>query len=162
VISEDAVEQKPAIKKRLLVGSLLALAAMGTHWLPGRTIVTDALEPQHQAAVAASEKVLTGPNSLLGDSLGEGVFDKTSQSFAQSLWSADLASYHLDVDEVVDQAALSRMLNGMAPLSGHLALASTDSLGASSPVPEPRTAGLFLLAAAPVLIRRKGREAMKA
>jgi hypothetical protein len=154
VIPEDTVEQKPALKKRLLVATFLGLAALSTHWLPGRTVVTDAVEPQHLAAAATPDNAVTGPNSLLGDD----VIDKTSQPLA----SADLTPYHLDVDQVVDQAGLSKMLNGMAPLSGQVAVASLDSLGAGSPVPEPRTAGLFLLAAAPVLIRRKGRDAIKA
>jgi hypothetical protein len=158
VISEEAIDQKPAMKRRIFVASLLALAAIGTHWLPGRPIVTDQLEPQQQA-VAVSDKLMTGPNSLLGVA----VSDKTSQSLAAS---ADLSQYHLDVTEVVDQAGVSRLLNDVAPSTGSVSsewavpgsiiAGENISLSQTSAVPEPRTAGLLLLAVAPVFIRRQG------
>jgi hypothetical protein len=154
VIPEDAVEKKPAIKKRILVGSLLALAAMGTHWLPGRTIVTDQPEPRHLAMVT-TDSAATGPNTLLGDT----VVDKTAAIAS----SANLSQYHLDMDDTVDQAALSRLLNGITPEQSELAVTEEgNSVAVASAVPEPTTAGIFLLAATPVLIRRKARAAKQA
>ena len=153
VISEDAVEQKPPIKKRILVASLLAMAAIGTHWLPGRTIVATQQEPQQVVNVQASDKLATGPNSLLGDI----VTDNTSAQLASNI---DLNQYHLDVDSVVDQAGLSRLLDGIAPPSNSMAASDLSGSAASvSAVPEPRAAGILLLAAMPVLVRRKPRPA---
>jgi hypothetical protein len=154
VISEDAIEQKPAIKKRILVAILLALAAIGTHWLPGRTIVATQNQPGQQLAVAASDKMIAGPNSLLGDA----VTDKTA---AMLTVGTDLTQYHMDTDAVVDLAGSSRLLTDVAPLaSDSIASSELASVGQASAVPEPRTAGLLLLAAAPVFIRRKGRDSV--
>ena len=145
------------MKKRILVASFLALAAVGTHWLPGRTIVATQNEPQQQAAVIASDKMVTGPNSLLGNV----VLDKTAQSLAAT---TDLSQYHLEMDDVIDQAGSSRLLSSVAPLSSEMispgSVSESASIGPVSAVPEPRTAGLFLLAAAPVFIRRKGRDSV--
>lgn len=157
---EDTIEQKPSMKKRIVVASLLALAAAGTHWLPGRTIVPLQDSTSKTIAMAVADKQVpsqapsqvSGPNSLLGDA----VTDKTSQAVATV---ADVSRYHLDSDSIVDQAGLSRLLNGIAPLSGQAGLTSTDSIGQVNAVPEPRTAGLLLLAAAPILVRRKARTA---
>ena len=158
MISEDAIEQKPAMKKRILVASLLTLAAIGTHWLPGRTIVATQNQPERLFAVAASDdKLMTGPNSLLGDV----VLDKNDKTLATTLdVSTDLAQYHLDMDDVVDQAGSSRLLGDVAPVASDSVVPSEiGSISQASAVPEPRTAGLLLLAAAPVFIRRKGRDA---
>jgi hypothetical protein len=155
VISEDAIEQKPAMKKRIFVASLLAMAAVGTHWLPGRTIVPMESQPAQQVGVASADKLMAGPNSLLGDAVADPV--------AKAVASADLGQYHLDMDNVVDQAGLSQVLNGMNPISSELAVPSgAVNSGQTSAVPEPTTAGLLLLAATPVLARRKGRGAARA
>ena len=152
MICEDAVEQKPAMKKRILVASLLAVAAMGTHWLPGRTIVATQAEAQQRVTTVSADKMMTGPNSLLGDI----AVDKTAQALATN---ADLSQYHLEMDGVIDQAGSNRLLNEVAPVSSELATPSDiQAVGQASAVPEPRTAGMFLLAAAPVLIRRKSRD----
>jgi hypothetical protein len=151
VISEDAREQKPAIKKRTLVASMLLMAAVGTHWLPGRTIVARPQEPQQSASMLATDKLTIGPNSLLGDT----ITDNTSAQLASNI---DLNQYHMDVDSVVDQAGLSKMLDGVAPLSNSMsANRLIESAGSASAVPEPRAAGILLLAAMPVLVRRKAR-----
>jgi hypothetical protein len=156
VICEDAIEQKPAMKKRILVASLLALAAVGTHWLPGRTIVATQPEPQQCFAAVAADKMVTGPNNLLGDI----VLDKTAQTLATN---TDLSQYHLEMDDVIDQGGSIRILSEVAPVSSGLAnTGEIQSIGQVSAVPEPRTAGLFLLAAAPALIRRKGRDTVAA
>ncbi len=156
MICEDTIEQKPAMKKRILVASLLALAAVGTHWLPGRTIVATQAQPQHRFATIAADSMVTGPNSLLGDV----VVDKTAQALTTN---TDLSQYHLEMDDVVDQAGSNRLLSEVAPVSSVLATPSDiQSVGQASAVPEPRTAGLLLLAVAPVLIRRKSRETVSA
>jgi hypothetical protein len=156
VICEETLEQKPAIKKRILVASFLALAAVGTHWLRGRTIVATQAEAQQHFITIAADKMVTGPNSLLGDVVG----DKTAQALATN---TDLSQYHLEMDDVIDQAGSNRLLSEVAPVSSELATPSDiQSIGQASAVPEPRTAGLLLLAAAPVLIRRKSRDAVAA
>jgi hypothetical protein len=153
ISAEEAVDldQKPTIKKRVLIASLLALAAVGTHWLPGRTIVPMQSEPQQAVANATSEKIVTGPNSLIGDAIA----DPTAQVLA----SADLYQSHLDTDATVDQAGLGRMLAGLDAAPGVFAVPSGSLAGSVSAtaVPEPRTAGILLLAAAPIVIRRKRR-----
>lgn len=149
MIPEDAIEQKPAIKKRILVGSLLSLAAMGTHWLPGRTIVTDQPESR-QVAMVAPESTVTGSNTLLGDT----VIDKTAALAS----TADMGQYHLDVDGTVDQAGLSQLLSSAAPVPGEVTVTDeSNSIATASAVPEPGAAGILLLVAAPVLIRGKRR-----
>jgi hypothetical protein len=151
VIIEDTVEAKPAIKKRILVGSFLALAALGTHWLPARSIVPLEAE-SHTAtvAMASSDKLMTGPNSLLGDAVAD--------PMAKAIPGTDLSQYHLDAEQTTDEAGLTQALNGIAPASDELAIPDESAaVSQASAVPEPRTAGLLLLAVVPLLIRRHRR-----
>jgi hypothetical protein len=157
ISNEEAVDldQKPTVKKRMAVAGVLALAALGTHWLPGRAIVPMQNQTQRTAVAQMSgDKMLTGPNSLLGDAIA----DPTAQLLTANDVAAEVGVGHLDVDASVDQSGVSKLLSSLdRNTDGFAVPADGSGVTTATAVPEPATAGLLLLAAAPVLARRKNR-----
>lgn len=157
LVIEEAANKKP-LKRRVLVASLLALAAFGAHQLHGR------MQPVVQQELAASPVItddatqaLPGPNSLFGDTVVDHNFDAPVAS--------SFGSYEMDLASTVDQGGLAREttptidgLDSASIKSVDVEAGSITPVGSAfSAVPEPTSAGLLLLVAAPVLGLRRAR-----
>jgi hypothetical protein len=157
---DEEPEKKP-LKRRLLVASLLSLAAFGAHQLHGRmhplSAPQEALASSVVTADATAPQVITGPNSLFGDAVVDQKFDAPVAS--------SLGSYEMDLVSTIDQGGLARetspAIEGLDSASFRAVdvaggSSSAAVAGAFSAVPEPASAGLLLLVAAPALgLRRK-------
>ena len=152
----ELTEKKP-IKRRIVVTAMLALAAMGAHHLHGRTIPRIEPELVRSNAINSEDtaKPMVGPNSLLGDVCAD-------QKFSAPI-AVDLSVNELDLSSITDHACIAGntdpSLDGLD--SGSLkefdAASGVPSEANLSAVPEPSTAGLLLLAAAPVVGFRRPR-----
>jgi hypothetical protein len=163
-INEDLVvqeiPQKKPYKRRALVTALLALAALGTHYLPARPLHT--LTPELAVAQPITQdnaaQTVQGPNNLFGDAGIDHHFDAPV--------ATTLGPTEQDFSTILDQAgseptAAATTLEGFTSadfkqvaVSAGTSPVTPDASFAA--VPEPTTAGLLLLVAAPVIgLRRK-------
>jgi hypothetical protein len=156
-VAGQEVPRKKSIRRRLIVGSMLAIAALGAHRLVGQRVpVTDANEMLAKSEVTANVTTnMAGPNSLFGDVH----IDREPEIPV----TAHLGSDELDLSSLADQAGFASLtlptLSGLdSNASTQLAVAdaaATSSVAAVSAVPEPNVAGVALMALAPVLVLRR-------
>jgi hypothetical protein len=154
------VDEKPrrsmSKKWRFAVAAILTVAALGARQLHQRALpqlASDAVQTRAVADVAPAAEI-SGPNNLLGDVR----LDKEFEAPIGTVGVNDL-----ELASSVDLAGLDRAVE---PSLDHLESGSLQQIdvaaaiqtqGSLSAVPEPTTAGMLLLAAAPVVGLRRSR-----
>jgi hypothetical protein len=163
-INEDLVVReiplKKPFKRRALVTALLALAGLGTHYLPARSLhaVAPELAVAQPIAQDNAARAVQGPNNLFGNA---GIDHQLDAPVATTLGASEQ-----DFSTILHQAgseptSAATTLEGFTSadfkqvaVSAGTSPATPDASFAA--VPEPNTAGLLLLVAAPAIsLRRK-------
>jgi hypothetical protein len=160
---EEIAEKKP-LKRRIVVTSLLAIAAIGAHYLHGHVMPPSQSTASQAAAIACAADVrgdstaaVAGPNSLFGDVSTNRILDTPI--------TGEWGSNELDVASLNDHGGVAGIASPLLDATDSPSLKQFDAsdtsvaaAGVLGAVPEPSTAGILLLSLAPVIGLRRPRQ----